>query len=200
MIAVFLDRDGTIGGTGGGIHPFEFTMYDFAPSSIRRLNGLGVKVFLFTNQTRVGRGYFTEEELLEGFKIMQDELERNGAYLDGIYYCPHSPDDGCTCQKPKNGLLIAAKEEHELQLESCYVVGDTGSSDMIAAHSVGARKVLVKTGWGESSLSKHRDKWVGIDPEYIANNLVDAVRWIDVDVKKKGLVPFLLSPEIRLNI
>ncbi len=70
--AVFLDRDGTIGGTGGGIHPFEFSLYGFAPQAIKSLNELGIKVFLFTNQTRVGRGYFTEEELLEGFKKIKN--------------------------------------------------------------------------------------------------------------------------------
>ena len=55
MKAVFLDRDGTIGGTGGGMHPFDFSMYDFAPKAIKSLNEIGVKVFLFTNQTRVGQ-------------------------------------------------------------------------------------------------------------------------------------------------
>ena len=73
MKAVFLDRDGTIGGTGGGMHPFEFSMYDFAPSAIKSLNDLGIKVILFTNQTRVGRGYFTERELLLGFERMEEE-------------------------------------------------------------------------------------------------------------------------------
>ncbi|WP_242475696.1 hypothetical protein [Bacillus cereus group sp. N6] len=56
MKAVFLDRDGTIGGTGGGVHPNEFTLFDFAPKAIQRLNNLGLKVFLYTNQTRIGRG------------------------------------------------------------------------------------------------------------------------------------------------
>lgn len=57
MKSVFLDRDGTIGGTGGGIHPFKFSMYKFSLKSLKALNELGLKVFLFTNQTRVGRGF-----------------------------------------------------------------------------------------------------------------------------------------------
>jgi HAD superfamily hydrolase (TIGR01662 family) len=95
MKAVFLDRDGTMGGTGGGVHLFEFTLYDFTASSIKLLNSLGIKVFLFTNQSRVGRGYFTEEDLLKGFQIMEKQLEENFAFLDGIFYCPHKPNTGC---------------------------------------------------------------------------------------------------------
>jgi D,D-heptose 1,7-bisphosphate phosphatase len=182
MKAVFLDRDGTIGGTGGGIHPFEFALYDFASGSIRSLNELGIKVFLFTNQTRVGRGYFTEEELVKGFELMKDELKSKSAFIDDIFYCPHHPDDGCDCQKPKIGLLLEAQEKYDLKLDECYVVGDTGSSDMAAAHLAGIKKVLVKTGWGKSSLTKYRSSWAGIEPDFIAEDLRDAVAWVGGDL------------------
>lgn len=182
MIAVFLDRDGTIGGIGGGVHPYEFSMYEFSPHAIKKLNELGIKVFLFTNQTRVGRGYFTEEELLEGLERMKGELAEHSAFLDAIYYCPHKPDDNCSCQKPKAGLLLKAKSEYSLNLEQCYNVGDTGSSDMAAAEAVGAKKVLVKTGWGVSSLTKHRHTWQGIEPDAVAEDLVGAVEWIQNDL------------------
>lgn len=181
MRAVFLDRDGTIGGTGGGVHPIEFTMYKFAPKAIKMLNETGIKVFLFTNQTRVGRGYFTEGELLKGFQKMKEELANHSAFLDGIFYCPHKPDDGCECQKPNIGLLLKAKEIYNLKLDECYVVGDTGNSDMLAAHRAGTKKVLVKTGWGEGALTKYRDTWKGIEPDYIADNLAGAVKWIVKD-------------------
>ncbi|WP_313894385.1 HAD-IIIA family hydrolase [Psychrobacillus sp.] len=184
MRAVFLDQDGTIGGTGGGVHPEDFSMYDFAPTAIKSLNEMGVKVFLFTNQTRVGRGFFTEEELLVGFKRMDDELANHSVFLDGIYYCPHKPDDGCECQKPNIGLLLKAKEMHNLKLEECYVVGDTGGSDMLAADRAGAKKVLVKTGWGVGSLTTYRDQWQEVEPDYIAADLVDAVNWILNDLKE----------------
>ncbi|MBM6617795.1 D-glycero-alpha-D-manno-heptose-1,7-bisphosphate 7-phosphatase [Bacillus suaedaesalsae] len=184
MKAVFLDRDGTIGGTGGGVHPFEFLMYEFSARSIRQLNELGIKVFLFTNQTRVGRGYFTEEELLQGFEMMKDELAKHAAYLDDIFYCPHKPEDGCECQKPNIGLLLKAQEKYNLNLSKCYVVGDTGSSDMIAANLAGTKKVLVKTGWGEHSLTTHRDKWKDVEPDHIAVDLVEAVKWITNDLHR----------------
>ncbi|TFB24094.1 HAD-IIIA family hydrolase [Filobacillus milosensis] len=182
MKAVFLDRDGTIGGTGGGMHPFQFSMYDYAPKAIKTLNDIGVKVFLFTNQTRVGRGYFTENELLQGFQLLKKELEKYGAHLDDIFYCPHKPDDGCDCQKPNIGLLLKAQEKYGMNLNECYVVGDTGSSDMLAAHIAGTKKVLVKTGWGEGSLTTYRHTWENVEPNYVADDLVDAVNWISEDI------------------
>ncbi|MFJ5768710.1 D-glycero-alpha-D-manno-heptose-1,7-bisphosphate 7-phosphatase [Psychrobacillus sp. NPDC093180] len=182
MKAVFLDRDGTIGGTGGGVHPLDFSMYDFAPQAIKSLNEIEIKVFLFTNQTRVGRGFFTEDELLKGFKLMEEELANDSAFLDGIYYCPHKPDDKCECQKPKIGLLLQAQKMHNLNLNECYVVGDTGSSDMVAANRAGTKKVLVKTGWGESSLTSYREQWREVEPDYIADNLIEAVNWIVNDL------------------
>ena len=93
MKAVFLDRDGTMGGDGHGIHPNEFTMFDFAPAAIKLLNDAGVKVLMFTNQSRVAKGYFTEAILRQGFKKMEDELKAHSAFLDGIYFCPHKQED-----------------------------------------------------------------------------------------------------------
>ena len=73
---------------------------------------------------------------------------------------------------------------HNLNLEECYVVGDTGGSDMLAANKAGAKKVLVKTGWGEGSLTKYRYEWQEVEPDYIADNLVNAVSWISNDLNK----------------
>ncbi len=105
------------------------------------LNELGVKVFLFTNQTRVGRGFFTEDELLEGFEMMREQLAVHSAYLDDIFYCPHKPDEGCKCQKPNVGLILEAQEKYKLKLDDCYVVGDTGSSDVVAASNAGKKSI-----------------------------------------------------------
>lgn len=184
MKAVFLDRDGTLGGDGYGIHPDDFKMFDFAPEGIKILNNEGVKVLLFTNQSRVARGYFTEEELLEGFTRMRTELAVHAAYLDGIYYCPHHPKDDCNCRKPNIGMLQQAKQEHHLNLKECFVVGDTGGSDMLAASRAGTRMVLVKTGRGEGSLTDYKDHWPGIEPDYIAENVVDAALWIKQQLKE----------------
>jgi histidinol phosphatase-like enzyme len=75
-------------------------------------------------------------------------------------------------------MLIQAAEEHNLDLTKCVVIGDVGSTDMLAAAAVGAAKILVRTGWGEASLGKYRGKWAETEPEYIAENLLDAAKWI----------------------
>lgn len=182
MVAVFIDRDGTMGGTGGGIHPFEFEMYDYTPESIKLLNKSGIKVFLFTNQSRVGRGYFTEEELLQSFKIMEGILMEKCAYLNGIYYCPHSPSSQCECHKPSPGMLIQAQKEHMLDLHQCYVIGDT-ENDIIAAEQVGAKKILVMTGRYKRTITERRDYWNHIKLDYIAKDILDATHWIIQDIR-----------------
>lgn len=183
MKAVFIDRDGTIGGTGGGIHPNEFMLFDFVPNAIQRLNKLGLKVFLYTNQTRIGQGYFTEKERLKGFQKMQQILKDDDAYIDGMYYCPHKMNSSCDCQKPNIGLLLKAAKEHNLCLKDCFLIGDTGSTDMIAAKRGNMKKILVRTGWGESSLTKYRNTWIETTPNYIAENVLDAVCWIEDNLK-----------------
>ncbi|MGM0845213.1 MAG: HAD hydrolase-like protein [Bacillota bacterium] len=82
------------------------------------------------------------------------------------------------------GLLLKAQKKYSLQLDQCFIVGDTGSSDMIAAQNAGTKKVLVKTGWGEHSLTLHRHTWEGVEPHYAADELVHAVSWIVTDSKK----------------
>ena len=80
-----------------------------------------------------------------------------------------------------------AKEEHRLDLEGCYVVGDTGGSDMLAASRAGSRLVLVETGRGERSLGEYKYLWPDIEPDHIAKNLLEAVQWIKDDLKTGGV-------------
>lgn len=167
--AVFLDRDGTIGGTGHFIHPKDFTLYEGAQEAIDALKAAGLKVFAFTNQHRISLGEATEEEFREQF------LQYG---FDAAYICPHGMDEGCDCRKPRPGMLLQAAEQYGLDLTKCAVVGDVGDTDMLAAHAVGAIKVLVRTGWGESSLTQYRNRWLETEPDYIATDLRDAVRWL----------------------
>lgn len=177
-MAVFLDRDGTIGGDGGSVHPFEFTLYPYSAKAIRQLNEHGLKVFLFTNQSRIGRGFFTEQTFLDGWKRIEKELKTHHAYIDGIYYCPHSPDANCDCRKPQPTLLEKAKLEHDINLTRSYIIGDR-MSDMEAADKVGAYKILVKTGRGMKTLELYSDKSGELPTiDYVADNILHAVHWI----------------------
>jgi HAD superfamily hydrolase (TIGR01662 family) len=167
--AVFLDRDGTIGGTGHFIHPINFELFPSAQESIDLLKKAGLKVFAFTNQYRISRG----EASLDDFNI---QFEKFG--FDKAYICPHEIEDNCKCRKPKTGMLRQAAKEYDLDLSRCVVIGDVGDTDMLAADEVGAIKILVLTGWGKGSVEKYRDKWANVIPDYIAEDLNDATTWI----------------------
>jgi len=167
--AAFLDRDGTIGGTGGFIHPRDFVLYPFAAEAIRRLQAAGVKVFGFTNQNRISKGEATEAEF-------RDQFAQFG--FDGAYICPHPTDADCECRKPSPGMILQAAREYGLDLSRCAVVGDWGNVDMAAAHRAGTLKVLVRTGYGEASLTQYRHTWAEAEPDYVAADLADAVDWL----------------------
>lgn len=167
--AVFIDRDGTIGGTGHFIHPRDFVLYQGAQESIKRLKEAGLKVFAFSNQTRISRGEATEEEFKSQFKTYG---------FDDSFVCPHGKQDGCSCRKPSPEMLHTAAEKFGLDLSRCVVIGDVGEADMLAAHLAGAKKVLVRTGKGEKSLGIDRDKWRSIEPDFVANDINEAVKWI----------------------
>lgn len=167
--AVLIDRDGTIGGTGHFIHPRAFQPYPFSTEALTLLKRSGVKILTLTNQNRISNGEVTLQEFEEEFIALG---------FDDAFICPHSPHDECDCRKPKPGLLLRAAEKHNLDLSNCVVIGDVGATDMLAAHAVGAKKVIVRTGWGESSLGEYRRTWADVEPDRIATDLMDAVRWI----------------------
>lgn len=167
--AVFIDRDGTIGGTGHFIHPRDFTLYEGVQEAIIELKEAGLKIFAFTNQHRISRGEAT----------LQDFILQFEAYgFDDSFICPHGSDEGCICRKPGPGMLFTAAKKYGLDLSRCVVIGDVGDTDMMAADAVGAKKILVRTGWGEGSLNEYRHKWKEVEPDYIAKNFKEAVKWI----------------------
>lgn len=169
--AIFFDRDGTLGGTGHFIHPSAFELYDNAREMLKMLSGLEVLKFGFTNQHRISRGEVTAEDFYQEFD----------AYgFDKGYVCPHSmKDDSCQCKKPKPGMLLQAAQTYHLDLKNCVVIGDVGT-DMLAADRVGAIKILVKTGWGEASLTTYRETWEAVEPDYVAEDVLDAVQWLSL--------------------
>ncbi|TCZ81306.1 HAD-IIIA family hydrolase [Paenibacillus albiflavus] len=167
MQAVFIDRDGTIGGTCHFIHPKDFKLFPNAQEAINLLKRVGLKVFAISNQYRISRGEATIEEFTEQFTKFG---------FDQAYICPHEQE--CNCRKPKSGMLIEASEQHHLDLTRCIVIGDVGDTDMLVAHAVGAQKIIVRTGWGEASLTKYRKNWIQTRPDYIAEDILDAVNWI----------------------
>jgi D-glycero-D-manno-heptose 1,7-bisphosphate phosphatase len=175
--AVFLDRDGTIAEEVGYLdHISRFQMFPFSAQAIRLLNGAKLPVIVITNQSGVGRGYFPESLIAAVHELMTTQLAKDGAHVDALYYCPHKEDDACACRKPKPGMLKSAAREHGLDLRRSFVVGDR-YGDVELAHGVGARAILVRTGYGESQMQRDSAKWPA-PPDFVAENLADAADWI----------------------
>lgn len=181
--AIFLDRDGTINEDIGYVSsPAELTLYPWAARAIRLINEAGWKAIVITNQSGVARGLYTEEILGDIHNKMIEEMKREGARVDAVYYCPHHPEIGdhryrlaCDCRKPQAGLLYRAASDHNIDLAGSFVIGDK-SSDIQMAERAGARSALVLTGYGIYA----RDE---CNPGVIAENLLAAVRLI-LDIKR----------------
>ena len=167
--AVFLDRDGTIGGTGHFVHPNDFQLYPNSAAALRLLREAGLLVFAFTNQHRIAQGQASVEQFEQQFASYG---------FHRAYICPHEANDECECRKPLPGMLLQAAADYRVDLTRCVVIGDVGDTDMLAANAVGAMKVIVKTGWGSGSLGPYRERWAGVEPDYVAEDVMDAAEWI----------------------
>ena len=182
--AVFLDLQGTLGGDGLG-DILDFSFYPCAIPAIRLLNQTSLLSIVVTNQSHIANGLFTYQEFERRMADLRRELDEAGARIDAVYCCPHGDDDGCTCQKPRPGMLLQAQRDHGLLLSSCYVVGDAGAWDMVLARASGCRAILVRAGLGETSLGRFRNTWVGVQPDFIARNVLAAAEWI-ADMEARG--------------
>ncbi|MGY4707723.1 D-glycero-beta-D-manno-heptose 1,7-bisphosphate 7-phosphatase [Candidatus Bipolaricaulota sp. J31] len=149
--AVFLDRDGVVIRQVEGYldDPEEVELLPGAARAIKRLREAGFAVVVVTNQAGIGHGRLTEGTLAEIHRRLAEELSREGAALDGIYHCPHTPEDRCPCRKPAPGMLLRAAEELGLDLTRSYMVGDM-TTDIEAGKRAGCFTVLVRTGFGGS--------------------------------------------------
>jgi D-glycero-D-manno-heptose 1,7-bisphosphate phosphatase len=152
--AVFLDRDGTINVEKEYLYRIdEFEFVPGAPEAIRRLNEAGFIVVVVTNQSGVGRGYYTEDDVEILHRYISQELARHGARVDAWIYCPHHPSGKgsyslpCSCRKPLPGMLLEAARRYDIDLERSVMIGDK-CADMEAAFAAGCKPILVRTGYG----------------------------------------------------
>ena len=182
--AIFLDRDGTLSHEVGYVnHLSRFRLFPFAAAAVRAINNAGLLAVVATNQAGVARGYYPESLVHEVHDALRSELSGGGARLDGVYVCMHHPSLGeppyrldCDCRKPKPGLLLRAAADLEIDLPHSYVIGDRGA-DLELAWNVGARGVLVKTGYGLGELSHRAPRWPR-QPDLVAEHLLEAVQLI----------------------
>ncbi|MBN2076585.1 MAG: D-glycero-beta-D-manno-heptose 1,7-bisphosphate 7-phosphatase [Dehalococcoidales bacterium] len=175
--AVFLDRDGTIAKDVPYCkNPEQLHLFPDAAESIRNLNEAGYKVILVTNQSGIGRGFLTEEDLARVHRKMKADLQKSGATIDDIYYCPHHPDEHCNCRKPNSGMLEKAITEHEIDISNSFFIGDK-YTDMEAANSAGVKAILVPRTEPELHELHERNGFRGT-LDFVSPEISGAARWV----------------------
>ncbi len=168
MKAVFIDRDGTMGGGYNIEYPTDYKAFEFTKDAFLLLKKNGFSPIVFTNQSCIARGKDNGYDFAAEFKEV-------GA--TDFFLCPHDDKDNCNCRKPKTGLLIKAKEKYSLNMAECFVIGDRWS-DMLAGGKMGCKLITVLTGRGEEAISKDREKWKEYEPVFVAENLKQAAEWL----------------------
>ena len=173
---IFLDRDGVIN-DNMDINPSvdKFNLLPDVSKAIKLINKSDYLSVVITNQPMIAKGFISEYEVNLMHKKMETLLGNDGAFLNGIYYCPHHPDKGfegeiaelkidCDCRKPKIGMFLKAKKEFNIDLSNSWMIGDS-KSDLIAGKTAGCKTVFI---------SKKHSQYADI----YANNLLDAVEKI----------------------
>ncbi|MFA5276328.1 MAG: HAD family hydrolase [Candidatus Omnitrophota bacterium] len=177
MNLVFLDRDGVINAYPGDKNYVtsweEFTFLPKAKEAIALLYRAGFQIYLISNQAGVGKGLYTQGTLDAITKNMLKEINVDGGNIDGVYYCTHPSEQNCSCRKPKTGLIDLAKQEHSLEINTAFFIGDS-MLDMQTAKAAGCQAILVLSG---KEKLVNRDNWE-TKPDFICAGLFEAVQFI----------------------
>lgn len=179
---IFLDRDGTIN-VDSQFAEYIYKVEDFtfvpgALEALKMLQNAGYQLIIITNQSGIGRGYYTEEDYQNLTRYMLHEFEKNSITITGIYYCSHAPEANCECRKPKTLLIKKAAEEHDADLSKSYFIGDKTSDIAISInlhHELGKspKTILVLTGKAGKD-----NRYPNAKPDHTAQNLLEAANFI----------------------
>ena len=172
MQLIILDRDGVINKDSKEFikSPEEWEPIPGSIDAIARLTHAQYHIVLASNQSGLARGLFDINALNRINQKMHREVAKVGGRIDAIFYCPHGPDDGCVCRKPKPGLLIDIAERLKTDLANVPIIGDS-FRDIQAAQAVGARAILVRTGNGKATEKRGE----GLDGVEVYSDLASAV-------------------------
>lgn len=175
--AIFLDRDGVINANRAD-YVKQWTEFCFLPGALealQKLATLGWPIVIITNQSAIGRGIVSQANVEQIHQQMIDAIHAAGGRIDAIFTCPHHPEDGCDCRKPRPGLLLQAQAELQIDLARSILVGDA-VSDLQAAQAVGCLPILVKSGRGRAQLAHWPPQ--KLDEILVAEDLAHAVTQI----------------------
>jgi len=180
---VILDRDGVINLDSDAFvkNADEWIPITNSITAIARLYKAGYQIAVATNQSGLGRGYFSQQDLDDMHNKMVQLVEAEGGRFATIKHCPHRPDAGCECRKPLPGLIDQIKQELQLEdLSGAYMVGDS-LRDLQAGEARGCKAVLVRTGKGEKTLAANE----GLENAMIVSELAEFVDWL-LEQDKQG--------------
>jgi len=158
--AVFIDRDGTIMHDADYCSdPKQVQVFDGAAAGLRRLKNSGYKIIVITNQSGIGRGFFTEKQ----YRAVETEVLRQlgDDLIDATYFCPDAPGKPSKCRKPAPGMVLQAAQEHDVDLSRSFLIGDK-EIDAECAHNAGVRAIRVRTGFDKMTDGSRAD-WVAED-------------------------------------
>ena len=175
---VFLDRDGVINRDSPN-YIKSWAEFEFLPNSrkaITRLTQNGFTIILITNQSAVNRKMISRADLDHIHRCMTTACNARGGHIRDIFFCPHTPDEGCACRKPKPGLIFQARDKYNIDIRDTVMIGDS-AKDIACARNAGCRQaILVRTGNIVKARRQLAEK--NIQPDYIAEDLLDAVSQI----------------------
>jgi histidinol-phosphate phosphatase family protein len=168
--SIFLDRDGTLNEDVDFISRVEdLHVFPFAKQALEILKAAGFKLVVVTNQSGIGRGYYDETML----DVIHDEMQRQvGHVIDGFYFCPHLPDAGCECRKPKLEMIRNAERDLRIDVANSWFIGDK-DIDIETGRTAAMKTALVRTGYG-----RMHEGLISIEPEIVADDLFEAAKLI----------------------
>jgi len=171
---VLLDRDGTLIVEKPYLSdPDQIELIGGAADGLRRLAARGIGLVVVTNQSGIARGCFDATRLAEIHERLVSRLRAEGVALDGIFVCPHHPDEHCACRKPRTGLALRAAAELGFEPAHAFVIGDR-ASDVALGRALGATTLLVRTGHGAATLARGEAQ-----PDHVVADLQEAAERID---------------------
>ncbi len=190
--AVFIDRDGTVNEQMGYInHLSRFVMLSGSAEAIKLLNRHNFLSIIVSNQSGVARGYYPIALVEEVHSHMRSLMEEEGAFVDGIFFCPHYGKGSvpeysieCDCRKPGTGLIEKACKTFDIDMDNSYVIGDR-YSDVELAFRLNLKGILVSTGYGLGDMNYVFPR-LSFKPNHIAKDLLHAVKWIIEDQNERS--------------
>lgn len=177
MKNIFLDRDGVINKyPGDRLYVTSLKKFRFLPrakQAIALLSKAGFKIFVASNQAGVGKGTYSQKTLNAITAKMLADINAAGGKIDQVCYCTHRKEAGCSCRKPKPGLLKKAAQKFKFNLKDAYFVGDT-IRDVLTAHAAGCKSILVLT--GKEKLINQKN-WEA-KPDFVFKDLMEAAKFL----------------------